>query len=95
MRRALSPRASGGAFLIISPSYPWYLLLLVPMIAMSGRWEWLALPLAFMAHSLQPTTAVAQWGELTALVIVVAGSLIRSGPGVFGRVLREARHPLS
>lgn len=85
----------GGAFLIISPSYPWYLLLLVPMIAMSGRWEWLALPLAFMAHSLQPTTAVAQWGELTALVIVVAGSLIRSGPGAFGRVLHEARHPLS
>lgn len=85
----------GGTFLIVSPSYPWYLLLLVPMIAMTGRWEWLAIPLAFMVHSLEPYTAVARWGELIALIVVVIGSLLRSGPGVFGRLLSEARHPWS
>ena len=34
----------GVTLLVVTPRYPWYALLLVPMIAMTGRWEWLAVP---------------------------------------------------
>jgi len=32
---------TGVALLVTGPSYPWYPLLLVALVALSGRWEWL------------------------------------------------------
>lgn len=33
---------TGTAFVVAGPPYPWYVLLLTGLVAMSGRWEWLA-----------------------------------------------------
>jgi hypothetical protein len=37
---------TGTALLVAGPSYPWYALLLVGLVALSGRWEWLAVAAA-------------------------------------------------
>ncbi|MFD7612614.1 glycosyltransferase 87 family protein [Streptomyces sp. NPDC059828] len=37
---------TGTAFLLLTPSYSWYALLLVALVALDGRWEWLAVALA-------------------------------------------------
>ncbi|MBO1416104.1 hypothetical protein [Streptomyces sp. FH025] len=37
---------TGTALLVIAPSYPWYGLLVVALVALDGRWEWLAVPAA-------------------------------------------------
>jgi len=37
---------TGAAFLLLTPSYPWYALLLVALVALDGRWEWLAVAAA-------------------------------------------------
>jgi len=85
----------GATLLIVSPRYPWYALLLVPMIAMSRRWEWLAIPLALTARTLDPHLAVTRTGELIAVVIIVVVSFHRAGPGAFGRLGGFFRHPLT
>ncbi len=83
----------GVTLLIVSPRYPWYGLLLVPMIAMTGRWEWLTVTLAITARGLIPHIAVLRWAELIAIVIVVAVTIWRAGPGWPRRVIAELRHP--
>lgn len=37
---------TGAAFLVLTPGYPWYALLIVGLVALDGRWEWLGVPLA-------------------------------------------------
>ncbi len=84
----------GGALLIVTPRYPWYALLLVPMIAMTGRWEWLAVPLALTERLLFPPV---EWARLTvgiAIVFIVWVSLRRAGPGAVSRVVGRLRHPV-
>jgi alpha-1,2-mannosyltransferase len=83
----------GTTLLIVSPRYPWYALLLVPMIALSGRWEWLAVPLALTARELVPHISVQRTAEILAIVIIVAMSMRRSGPGALRRAGGELRHP--
>lgn len=85
----------GLTLLIVSPRYQWYSLLLLPMIAMSGRWEWLSVAAAFMARGLWPRPEVLQWGELIALVIVVSFSIRRAGPDWWPRLVRQLRHPFA
>ncbi len=41
---------TGTAFLLMTPGYPWYALLVVALVALDGRWEWLGLPLAGVAQ---------------------------------------------
>ncbi|MER6999771.1 glycosyltransferase family 87 protein [Streptomyces sp. NPDC000410] len=36
----------GSAFLLLTPGYSWYALLLVALVALDGRWEWLGVALA-------------------------------------------------
>ena len=40
---------TGVALVLTSPSYYWYALLVVALVALDGRWEWLAVPLAGLA----------------------------------------------
>ncbi|MEU3562407.1 hypothetical protein [Kitasatospora sp. NPDC006786] len=40
---------TGTALLVVAPSYPWYGLLVVALVALDGRWEWLAVPAAGQA----------------------------------------------
>jgi hypothetical protein len=37
---------TGTALLLFSPSYPWYSLLVIALVALDGRWEWLTVTLA-------------------------------------------------
>ncbi|MEU8890205.1 glycosyltransferase 87 family protein [Streptomyces sp. NPDC048442] len=37
---------TGTAFLLLTPGYSWYALLLVALVALSGRWEWLTVAAA-------------------------------------------------
>ncbi|MGW2858119.1 glycosyltransferase 87 family protein, partial [Streptomyces sp. NPDC001215] len=37
---------TGTALLLFSPNYPWYSLLVIALVALDGRWEWLTVTLA-------------------------------------------------
>ena len=67
----------GAALVIASPPYAWYSLLILPFIAMAGRWEWMAVPLALSLHTFAPSTSTFRWSLLLATAVVVAGSVIR------------------
>lgn len=84
----------GVTMLIVTPRYPWYALLLVPMIAMTGRWEWLAVPLALTERLLIPSVDLARLTVTAAIVVVVAVSIRRAGPDALGRLGRAVRHPV-
>ncbi|MDH6235981.1 glycosyltransferase family 87 protein [Cryobacterium sp. CG_9.6] len=78
----------GSTLLIVSPRYPWYALLLLPFIALSGRWEWLMVPLALSLRLLEPSLVVTQTAMALAAIVIVLVSLRRAGPGATGRLLR-------
>ena len=67
---------TGSALLIVSPTYPWYSLLLVPGLALSRRPEWLLVPLALEARVFSPD----RWPTvvLVAAVLVLVASLLRA-----------------
>jgi len=69
----------GVTLLVVTPRYPWYALLLIPMIAMTGRWEWLAVPLALTERLLVPSVDLARLSVGVAIVIIVVMSIRRAG----------------
>ena len=81
----------GTTLLIVSPRYPWYALLLVPFIALSGRWEWFAVPLALTVRLLVPNHTVSQVAIAIAIIAIVGMALYRTGPAGRARL----RHPLA
>jgi len=73
---------AGTALLVAAPAYPWYALLLVLLVALGGRTEWLAVAaaayLAQYAPNLHLTTASAQRiGYAAALTVVIVAALRR------------------
>ena len=81
----------GVTMLIVTPRYPWYALLLVPMIAATGRWEWLAVPLALTERLLISDVTLARITVGLAIILIVAVSLRRAGPGAMGRLAAAPR----
>ncbi|MGI5239266.1 hypothetical protein [Dactylosporangium sp. CA-139066] len=76
------PSLTGTALLVAAPSYPWYALLLVLLVALGGRTEWLAVAaaayLAQYAPNLHLTTASTQRiGYAAALAVVIVAALHR------------------
>jgi alpha-1,2-mannosyltransferase len=69
----------GTVLLIVTPRYPWYALLLVPMIAMTGRWEWLAVPLALTERLLVPSVDLTMLTVAAAVVLILIVSTKRAG----------------
>ncbi|MEP6843052.1 MAG: glycosyltransferase family 87 protein, partial [Pseudolysinimonas sp.] len=67
----------GATLIIASPRYPWYALLLLPFIAMSGRWEWVAVPFVLALHVIAPQHVTFRWTLLAAVVVIAAVSLLR------------------
>lgn len=69
---------TGVAVLLAGPNYPWYALLLVALIALSGRWEWMpAAAAAYLPYfvgaldlQMEPTKKLA-YGTATALVLLL------------------------
>ena len=77
----------GVTLLIVSPRYPWYALLLVPFVALTGRWEWLAVPLALTARLLIPSVTVTRTAVATAIVVVLVVSWLRASAETQERIL--------
>ncbi|MFD1714401.1 glycosyltransferase family 87 protein [Amnibacterium flavum] len=70
----------GVTLLLVSPRYPWYALLLVPFVAMTGRWEWFAVVLALTLRQFTPPTAVFAIALIVAGVVVAIASWRRASP---------------
>ena len=72
----------GLTLLIVSPTYPWYSLMLLPFVVLSGRWEYIAVILALDVNYLTPSFGlpadlVRQLGLLAAALAVGAGVWLR------------------
>jgi hypothetical protein len=78
----------GVALFVLTPTYPWYGLLLVGLVAMSGTWEWLAVPAAAQVVYLHGGD-VQQAAYGTALAVVLLGHVLRI------RMVRGRRTPRS
>ena len=75
---------TGTALFLATPDYPWYALLVVALVVLDGRWEWLALPVAGEAVYLSGG-GLLQQAYAAALCLVLAGAAarrLRAGPGV-------------
>lgn len=78
----------GTMFLILTPRYPWYVLLLIPFVVLSGRWEWLALGLAMSIRLFHP--ALFHYREYLglAIAVIVIVTLVRTSREEWRRWLR-------
>ncbi|MEV7025194.1 glycosyltransferase family 87 protein [Kitasatospora sp. NPDC093558] len=72
---------TGTALLVVAPSYPWYGLLVVALVALDGRWEWLAVPAAGQVLYLTGGIGAQQAAYGVALACVVAGGAARRRGG--------------
>ncbi|MFE9250546.1 glycosyltransferase family 87 protein [Streptomyces sp. NPDC007088] len=73
---------TGGAFLLLTPGYSWYALLVVGLVALDGRWEWLGVAVAGAAAYVTSRTvpgpdAIAATAYALAAAAVLAGALVR------------------
>ncbi|MGW7099536.1 glycosyltransferase 87 family protein [Streptomyces sp. NPDC054838] len=76
---------TGTAFLLMTPGYSWYALLLVALVALDGRAEWLGVAVAgaaayVSAPALGASTVQVAYG--LAAVAVLAGWAARAGRGI-------------
>lgn len=70
---------TGVAFAVVTPTYPWYALLLIGLVALDGRWEWLGLAIApFVMYTAiglgfdgEPVQRTA-YGSAVALIVLVS-----------------------
>ncbi|MDJ0384512.1 glycosyltransferase 87 family protein [Streptomyces sp. G-G2] len=74
---------TGWAFFLLTPGYSWYALLLVALVALDGRWEWLGIALAGAAvyilgpvFDYQAALSVTAYG--LALLLVLLATAIRA-----------------
>ncbi|HEY1179237.1 MAG TPA: glycosyltransferase 87 family protein, partial [Phytomonospora sp.] len=71
---------TGTAFLLMTPGYAWYALLLIALVALDGRWEWLAVAAASAVTYVPGEYAhVETAAYAVAAVVVVLGALARRG----------------
>ncbi|MFF3905846.1 glycosyltransferase family 87 protein [Streptomyces sp. NPDC001848] len=76
---------TGSTLLVVSPDYPWYSLLLIALVALDGRWEWLTVTLAgtvlYLAGRLLPGLPVQAVAYGAAAVAVTLGARLRAARG--------------
>ncbi|MYU51949.1 DUF2029 domain-containing protein [Streptomyces sp. SID7805] len=79
---------TGWAFALLTPGYSWYALLLVALVALDGRWEWLGFALAGpavyvlgRAFDNRGVTAAIAYGLAALLVLAAAAERRRRGTG--------------
>lgn len=68
----------GVTFLAVTPRYPWYALLLLPFVVLSGRWEWSSIGLAITVRGLWVNADAYRWWLLGAIVLIVVVTLVRT-----------------
>ncbi|MDT3395382.1 glycosyltransferase 87 family protein [Streptomyces sp. B1866] len=76
---------TGTAFLLLTPGYSWYALLLVALVALDGRWEWLGVAVAGAASYV---TALAFTDRASVGTLAYAGA---AGAVAAGWGLRRVR----
>ncbi|RFA14187.1 hypothetical protein B7R22_11355 [Subtercola boreus] len=74
----------GVTMLVVTPSYSWYALLMVPFVALTRRWEWMLVPLALTVQLLAPTLAVARISFAAAIVGILIVTVLRRRTGGLG-----------
>ncbi|MBT2555923.1 glycosyltransferase family 87 protein [Arthrobacter sp. ISL-5] len=71
----------GLTLLVVSPSYPWYALMLLPFIVLSRRWEYIAVIVAldviYMVPTVPPLGEALDQGVLAAAALAVAAGAWR------------------
>ncbi|MFJ7289250.1 glycosyltransferase 87 family protein [Curtobacterium sp. NPDC098951] len=75
----------GVTFLAVTPRYPWYALLLIPFVVLSGRWEWLSIGLAIALRGVWPSADAYRWWLAAAIAVIVVVTLVRTGRADWGR----------
>ncbi|GAC1371395.1 MAG: hypothetical protein NVSMB43_07360 [Pseudarthrobacter sp.] len=89
----------GGALLLVSPSYPWYALLLLPFVVLSGRYEFTAiapvLALMYFTGAEPDGPLAARLGLCTATVLIAVATVVRQrhDPGPDQGAVSEDAHP--
>ncbi|MBC7518901.1 MAG: DUF2029 domain-containing protein [Microbacteriaceae bacterium] len=78
----------GVTLLIVTPRYPWYALLLGPIIAMTGRWEWLTVPLALTSRFLVPSLLLGRLAAAASIITILWLSWRRLQPDARARLTR-------
>jgi len=68
----------GVTFLAVSPRYPWYALLLIPFVVLSGRWEWSAISLAIALRGVWPSVDAYRWWLAAAVLVIVVVTIVRT-----------------
>ncbi|OIH94360.1 hypothetical protein BIU90_04210 [Curtobacterium sp. MCBA15_001] len=68
----------GVTFLAVTPRYPWYALLLLPFVVLSGRWEWSSIGLAITVRGLWVNADAYRWWLLGAIALIVVVTLVRT-----------------
>lgn len=75
---------TGIALLLVSPNYPWYSLLVVGLVALDGRWEWLTVTMAgtalYLGGRLLPGFPLQAWAYGVAAVAIALGACLRTAP---------------
>lgn len=79
---------TGAAFLLLTPGYSWYALLLVALVALDGRWEWLTVAMAGAAKYVGGR-AVGDPNLLGTLAYATAAAAVAAGWAVRRRTVRE------
>ncbi|OEJ23315.1 hypothetical protein AS594_01155 [Streptomyces agglomeratus] len=78
---------TGTAFLLLTPGYSWYALLLVALVALGGRWEWIGVALAgAVAYLAGGTAATSAYGVAAAGVVGVSWARARFPSAPHGRL---------
>lgn len=77
---------TGWAFLLLTPGYSWYALLLVALVALDGRWEWLAVAVAGAVKYVTvmgdtDPQAAGTWAYGVAAGAVLTGCVLRARRG--------------
>lgn len=76
----------GTVLLVTSPFYAWYALLVIPFVALSRRWEWLAVVLALSFRSL--------WPEVGQGTFVLLATAVFTGGMTLWRLRRDRDEPV-
>ncbi|MFI1101800.1 glycosyltransferase 87 family protein [Streptomyces melanogenes] len=81
----------GWAFFLMTPGYSWYALLLVALVALDGRWEWLAVAAAGAVCYVTAWAMPHSFDVVRTSAYAVAAAIALAGWGVRRRALSVAR----
>ncbi|MFE3559179.1 glycosyltransferase 87 family protein [Streptomyces sp. NPDC059193] len=90
---------TGWSFVLLTPGYSWYALLLIALVALDGRWEWLGVPLAGAAVyvlgptlDFQPSLSNLAYGAAAALVLTMTWIRRRAAAAGDAPLAAASRH---